>query len=497
MGTRVGLLASVLLAAGVAQAAQPAGDVNAQAADGTTPLLQAAYDGDAARVAALLKAGADPRIANQFGASPMGEAARRGDAAVLGLLLKAGADPESPNPEGQTALMAVARTGNVEAARLLLSHGAKINAREKWGGQTALIWAAAQGQAGMVRFLLSKGADSGIRATVRDWQRKITAEGRPKDMNRGGLTALLYAAREGNIDCVRELAKGRADLNLADPDGTTPLVLALMNGHWDTAKLLIESGADVEQWDFYGQSPLYVAIDIKTVESGGRVELPTYDMTSAHDVVQLLLEKGANPNLQLKLRPPFRNVPQDRLADPMLTTGATPLLRAAKAGDADSIRLLLAHGARVDLRNVLGHSPLMAAAGSGRGNVPTRGRSKTEAQALESIRLLKDAGADVNARGVDGDNAVHGAAIHGWNEVIKLLAGYGANLDVADKDGMTPIDYALARYPLNYLESKPVPHESTAALLKSLGATKETPNPPAWPPMGVPQSSAQVPQLPY
>jgi ankyrin repeat protein len=427
----------------------------------------------------------------------MGEAARRGDADVIGLLLKAGADPESPNPEGQTALMTVARTGNVEAAQLLLAHGAKIEAREKWGGQTALIWAAAQGQAQMVRFLLSKGADTSARGTVREWQRKITAEGRPKDMNRGGLTALLYAAREGSVGCVRELAKGKADLNLADPDGTTPLVLALMNGHWDTAKLLIEAGADVDQWDFYGQSPLYVAVDIKTVESGGRVELPTYDKGSAHDIVQLLLEKGANPNLQLKLRPPFRNVPQDRLADPMLTTGATALLRAAKAGDVDSVQLLLDHGARVSLRNVLGHSPLMAAAGSGRGNVPTRGRSKTEAQALETVRLLKEAGSDVNARAVDGDTAVHGAAIHGWNEVIRLLAGYGADLDVADKDGMTPIDYALARYPLTYLESKPVPHESTAAVLKSLGATKETPNPPAWSAVGVPQSAAQVPQLPY
>ena len=98
---------------------------------------------------------------------------------------------------------------------------------------------------------------------------------------------------------------------------------------------------------------------------------------------------------------------------------------------------------------------------------------------------------------LEGDAAVHGAAIRGWNDVITLLAGYGEKLDVADKDGMTPIDYALARYPLTYLESKPVPHDSTAALLKSLGATKETPNPPAWPPVGVPQSTAQVPQLTY
>jgi hypothetical protein len=137
----------------------------------------------------------------------------------------------------------------------------------------------------------------------------------------------------------------------------------------------------------------------------------------------------------------------------------------------------------------------MAAAGSGRGNVPTRGRSKTEAQALETVKLLKAAGADPNARGVDGDTAVHGAAIKGFNEVIKLLAGYGVSLDLADKDGMTPIDYALARYPATYLESKSAPREATAKVLRDLGATKETPNPPKWPPVGVPQSTAQVPQL--
>ena len=480
------LKVSALLAAGAVQAST-----------GDAALLQAAYDGDAARVASLLKAGANPRAANAFGASPMGEAARRGDAAVLQILLKAGADPESKNPEGQTALMSVARTGNVEAAKVLLAHGAKIDVREAWGGQTALIWAAAQGQADMIRFLVSKGADVNARATVREWARRITAEGRPKDMNRGGLTALLYAAREGHEDGIKALIAGKADLNLADPDGMSPLVLALMNGHWNSARLLIDAGADVNQWDLYGQSPLYVAVDIKTIESGGRIELPTYDRTTPDDIVKLLLDKGANPNLQLKLRPPFRNVPQDRLADPMLTTGATALLRAAKAGDAVSVKLLLERGALVDLPNVLGHTPLMAAAGSGRGNVPTRGRSKTEAQALYTIKLLKAAGANPNARAVDGDTAVHGAAIKGFNEVIKLLAGYGVNLDLADKDGMTPIDYALARYPATYLEAKSPSREATAAVLRELGASKETTNPPKWPPVGVPQSTAQVPQLTY
>ena len=488
-----GMLALVLVACAVAQAGQPA-DVMVRSADGSTPLLLAAYAGDTARVAELLKAGADARVANRYGASPMGEAARRGDTDILRLLLKAGADPESPNPEGQTALMAVARTGNIEAAKVLLSHGAQIDAREQWGGQTALIWAAAQGQPQMIRFLIGKGANPNARAVVREWQRRVTAEGRPKDMNRGGFTPLLYAAREGFTDCVRELARGGADLNLADPDGTTPLVLALMNGHWDAAKALLDAGANVNLWDFWGQAPLYVAIDLNTIQSGGRIELPTDDKATSLELIQLLIDKGADVNQQLKLRPPFRHAVQDRLSDPMLTTGATPLLRAAKAGDVPVIKLLLASHALVDLPNVLGHTPLMAAAGAGRGNNPTRGRIKTEAQAIESIRLLKEAGADLNARAVLGDTAVHGAAIRGWHEAIKLLASYGANLDVADKDGMTPIDYALSRYPPTYLEAKPLPSEATAAVLKQLGATKETLDPPKWPPVGVPQITAQVPE---
>ena len=177
--------------------------------DGTTPLHWAAHVGDVAEVERLLRAGAQPNVANDYGATPMSEAAAIGDAAVLALLLKAGADVESANAEGQTALMAVARTGNVEAARLLLRHGAKVDAVERWGGQTALTWAAAQRQPEMVKLLIQRGANVNARSVVRDWQRRVTAEGRPKDMNRGGLTPLLYATREGCLECVKHLVARR------------------------------------------------------------------------------------------------------------------------------------------------------------------------------------------------------------------------------------------------------------------------------------------------
>ena len=456
--------------------------------DGTTPLHEAAYAGDAAAVRRLIAAGATPRAANLFGATPMALAAARGDAAVIRVLLDAGVDVESPNAEGQTALMAVARTGSVEAAQLLLKRGAKVDARENWGGQTALMWAAAQSQPAMVQLLLKAGASVDARSTVRDWQRRVTAEGRPKDMYRGGLTPLLFAAREGGIDCMKVLLAKGADIDLPDPDGTTALIMALLNYHWDAAKFLIETGADVNLWDIYGQTPLYVAVDMNTLPIGRRVELPTMDRSTGEDIVALLLARGANPNAQLKLRPRYRNIPNDRYRDPMIVWGTTPLLRAAKAGDIALMRLLLKSGALPNLANSQGVTPLMAAVGDGHIHDPTRGRPRTEADALECYQLLRAAGADVNARTVlsiaDADlkvttaanrTALHAAASRGWNEVIRRLVADGAELDVIDSDGLSPIDYAMGRFPKEFNALLPEQYTETAALLKSLGARAENP----------------------
>ncbi len=349
-GPLLALVAALACNAPAWPASAPAStaDVNARQNDGSTALLWAVYAGDADRVSTLLKAGADVSLGNEFGATPLSEAARTGNTKILALLLKAGADARAVNQEGETALHEVARTGNIEAAKLLLKAGANIDARETWGGQTPLHWAASQNQPEMIRFLVSKGADPDARAAVRDWQRRVTAEGRPKDMNRGGFTPLLFAARDGYVDSVNALLQGKADINQPDPDGTTPLLLTLINGHWDTAKLLIESGANVNDWDFWGQSPLYIAVDMNILPAGYRVELPTTDTTTGIEVIKMLLTRGANPNVQLKLRPPYRNAVQDRNADATLITGATPLMRAATGGDVEVVKLLLQSGALVD-----------------------------------------------------------------------------------------------------------------------------------------------------
>jgi ankyrin repeat protein len=445
--------------------------------DGTTALHYAAHYGDARVAAALLRAKADPNARNEFGATPLGEAAEIGSTEVIRDLLKARAEVEAPNPEGQTALMAVARTGNVEAAKLLLKAGAKADARENWGGQTALMWAAARGHADMIRLLVKAGADVNARGAVRDWQRRVTSEPRPKGMNRGGFTPLLYAAREDCLDCAKALLAAGADINLADPDRTTPLLLAIMNFRFEMASLLIGAGADVDKWDLYGQTPLYVAIDMNTLPRGGRPDLPTEDHISGLDVARLLLAAGANPNLQLKLRPPYRNYIFDRGGDQVLSTGATPLLRAAKGGDIPAVKLLLEYRALVDLPNEDGVTPLMVAAGMGHGANPTRGRYKTDAEAAECSRLLIAAGAAINGRARGQLTALHSAAMQGWDGTLKVLVEQGAELEAEESKGLTPIDYAAGRYDRAFLAPEPKAHESTIALLRDY-VVKATGRPP-------------------
>lgn len=441
-------------------------DARQKSVDGTTALHWAVHWDDRDLVNRLIKAGADVSAVNDYGSSPLQEAAMAADPQIIGALLKAGANADSPNSEGQTALMVVARSGNVESAKLLVSHGAQVNAIETWGGQSALIWAAAQKQPEMIKFLVSKGADVNARGLVRDWQRRVTAEGRPKNENHGGFTPMLYAAREGCIECIKELLKGHADINLTDPDGTTPLNLALLNMRFDTAVYLISQKADVNRWDFWGRTPLYDAVDLDTVPRGGRPDLPSLDTTTGAQVAEMLLKAGANVNAQLKLRPPYRNGVFDRGGDQVISTGATPLLVAAKIGDADAIKVLLKYHPIIDLPNSEGVTPLMAAAGMGHSFNPTRGRYKTDADGAESLRLIKEAGGTINGHAGDGQTALHAAAEHGWNDTIKMLVADGADLQPKDRLGLTPIDRANGKQPRGFLEPEHEKHTETASLLK-------------------------------
>jgi uncharacterized protein len=450
-------------------------DPNARMADHTPVLMWAVHNGDADLVERLIRAGARAADENDYGASPMSEAAEVADPRIIAALLKAGASANTANPEGETALMTVARTNHVDAAQLLVAQGALVDAAESWRGQTALMWASAQGQPEMVSFLIANGADVNGRSLIRHWKRRVTAEPRPQNRPVGGLTPLLFAAREGCVGCAQALIAAHADLNLADPDNITPLLMAVLNGRFDVAAQLIQAGADVNRWDTWGRAPLYSAVDFNTTPRGGRPDRPSADRTTALDVEEQLLKAGANPDMQLKLFPPYRSLGEDRGGDSMLTVGTTPLVRAAKAGDAASVQLLLAHGARVDLPNSLGITPLMAAAGSGSTTIDTRGRFRNEQQCIDTAGLLVKAGADVNATRDNGQTALHGAALWGLNDFVRFLAQHGANLQAVDHDGVKALDVALGRGgPTGRVGiASAEAHKDTAELLQSLMAARK------------------------
>ena len=468
-------------------------NVNAAESDGTTPLHYAVYHDNVALVVSLLKAGAKPSVANKYGSTPLLEAAVRGDAVVIEKLVKAGADVNAGNPDGQTALMTLARTSNIEAAKILISHGANVNAVERWHEQTPLMWAAAESQSEMMKLLLDHGAHPDARSLLNHWTRMVTAEPRAQQREVGGLTALLYATRQGCLECVRLLLDHHADINLPDPEGVTPLIMAVSNFHFDVGAYLVGAKANVNTWDWWGRTPLYETVDLNTIPHGGRPDRPSLDNTTSLKMTAILLDAGANPNAQLKLFPPYRAVGPDRGADMMLTMGATPLLRAAKAGDVEAVRLLLQHGANPNLPNIQGVTPLMAAAGLGSNEIDTRGRFKTQPDQVASIDLLVKAGADVNAHDSRGQTALHGAALFGYDDVIKDLVAHNADINAKDAKGMTPLDSAMGRAGGHGRGGVSIEvHEATAALIKQF---QETANRPAStePPTAVARRGGQPP----
>jgi ankyrin repeat protein len=458
-------------------------DVNAAEADGTTALHWAVQRNDVELVTRLLKAGARVNATNQFGSTPMFEAAVTGNATLIERLLAAGADVESPNADGQTALMVAARTGQADAVRLLLKKGARVNATEQWHGQSALMWAVAQGHSEVVRELIAHGADVNLRSTVNNWQRQVTGEPRAVYRPAGGLTPLLFAARQGCVECVDALVSAGAGIDVADPEGITPLNMAVLNMHFDTAAALIRRGANPNKWDLWGRAPLYSAVDVNTLPRGGRPDMPSLDKTTGGQVIGMLLEAGANPNQQLKLPPPFRNVGNDRGLDRLLITGSTPLLRAAKALDTAAVTLLVAHGATLELTNSAGVSPTMAAAGVASVDADTRGIYTTadvQQRAIATLDLLLAAGGRVDGRDNRGLTALHEAARWGWNDVVTFLVAHGADLDAKDNRGNTPVDAALGKAGGNSRGGARIDvHEDTAALLKKLIADRTAPAPAA------------------
>jgi len=446
-------------------------EVNTAEPDGSTALHWATYAVDRELVRALLDAGAKADITNRYGSSPLTEAVKLADIELVRMLLDAGADPDSPNQDNQTALMLASNLGSLEIAKLLIDKGADVNAVERFRGQTALMWAAAENRPDLVELLVKHKADVSVRAVHDDWPRQMTSEPRAQFRPTGGLTALLYATRSGCYRCAVAIVEAGADINQPNPDGITPLINALDNKSFDIAMYLLDKGAKPDTWDMNGRTPLYVAVDMNSFNLRGfgagfgfaRAAPREPNQATALDLVRRLLAMGVDPNHELTRMRPNGNG-RGRFADYMMRGGTAPLMVAALSYDVDAMKILLEHGAEVDLPNVFRITPLMAAAGmsgSGRGAGVPQVQGDPQERVIEAIDLLLAAGADINAQVTDshtytaklvayvqgrdqeGRSALFSAAELGWDRVVQHLLDKGADPTLRDAAGMSALDAAM------------------------------------------------------
>jgi ankyrin repeat protein len=458
-------------------------DVNAPGTDGTPALHWFVRTSDHASARLLLDAGADARLPNRLGLTPLSVALSTGDPAMIRMLLDAGADPNQVDAAGETALMAASRVGVADAVRLLIERGATVTTKDKTYQQTALMVAVRENKPEVVKLLIEHGAqvnDKTRTGNTPNWvlPNSVPGFGHGVGIVRGGLpprgsrapipgsmSPLLYAARDGRLDIVRILVDAGAEVDQTDANGITPLLIAITNNHPDVARYLIERGADIKATDWYGRTPLWAAVETRNMDVDNASFVNSVDRAPFLDLIKLLLEKGADPNVRMKEIPPIRRVFLRATGSLSWVdfTGQTPFLTAALAGDVTVMRLLLEKGADPKIPTFEGTTALMAAAGVNW--VFDQTFDEGPAALLEAVKLCYDLGLDVNAVNSMGLTAMHGAANRGSDDIIKFLVEKGARVDVKDKEGRTPLTWAegvfLATHP-----AKPKP--SSIALLTSL-----------------------------
>ena len=487
-----GAAVRALLAAGV--------DVNAPQPDGATALHWAVHREDDETAEALIRAGADVGAANDLGVTPLLMACRRGHGALVARLLAAGADPNAVRPGGETPLMAAARAGSPLATEALLERGARVNAAEATRGQTALMWAVANRRPAVTRALLAHDADIGARTRTRrrvynmggsrsagSASRGITLE----EVTEGGSTALLFAARSGDLESARLLVAAGADVHDTAGDGNTALAIAAHSGHGSLATFLLEQGADPNAAPL-GYTPLHAAVLRGTLRDR---RVRNDDPAAGVPLVRALLAHGADPNARLLRGTPVRRWSHD-FAFMDRWVGATPYWLAAHFLEAEMMHVLAAAGAdpRTPSRN--GTTPLMAAAGlgynRGGGSAFIRDRrdfssynpvesaalgstipAAEERRAREAVAVALDLGGRAVVANDAGDTALHAAASHGMNSVIELLAARGGDVRAATRRGQTPLDVAVYS---DGIAGDRFVREATAELLRSLeGADAASP----------------------
>jgi len=444
-------------------------DVNEPQPDGTRPIQWAGYKVDYELLAALIAKKASLNVRNEFGSTPIAQAAEVGDARMVKMLLDAGAEPEGANPDGETALMLAIKTGEVGVVDTLIKAGANVNTIERFHNQTPLMWAASapRNAGALVKLLLAKGADVKPRALYTDWPSQITSEPRAQYRPTGGLTALLYAARDGCFDCIDALIAAGADPDIPTPEGVTALILALDNDHNDVAKLLLDRGANPQIWDWWGRTPLYIAIDRKETARASTTRVPP-PLVSSMAIINALLAAGVDVNAQLNFHRPSRSGNSGRFVDPLLNTGCTPLMRATMGqpippnpigADIEVVKALLAKGADPNI-NDMGLTPFLVAAGVGAGTTAGTGLAKERSVggpvSMEAMDLLLQHGANVNDQvegtltysmrvtrapsANEGRTALHIAALDGKTDLVRYLLSKGASPDIKDAGGLKAID---------------------------------------------------------
>ena len=526
-------------------------DVNAPQTDGATAIQWAAYRDDLEMASLLISAGANVKLANREGATPLYLASIHGNPVMIDKLLNAGADPNERGPEGETPLMLASRAGNLDAIKVLIDHQADINAKDKIRGTTALMWASEQAHPAAVQLLIARGASVGA-ATEPDTRnsrnnlantvtqrlnssfgvvgqaraRAGTAPGSPGTANPvgaatagppkktpdgeaggddvaifygpprkkdgGGLTPLVYAAREDCLECAKILLDAGADVNQRTHYGWTALLTATQNRHYKLASYLLDHGANPNIANNGGWTPLYLATDNRNIESG---DYPVRAPDMEHlDYIKLLIDKGANVNARIcgtdstdkKCVGDSTETRNNFTMQWLFEDGATPFLRAAQSGDIPLMKLLLAHGA--DPKIFTAHNVTPLAVASGIGWVEGVTFEWSEKETLEAVKMCLDLGIDPNVKDDEGRTSLHGAAHKGRPEVIQLLVDHGANLDAHDGGSRDSVNGALLGktwVPLDWARGlvrvgvqSAIPHPEAEKLLVKLMTDRGMPIPP-------------------
>jgi len=490
--------------------------------DGATPLSLACQNGNPEVVRLLLDAGADANETLPHGETALMMAARTGNTDTLALLVERGANVNAiESLRGTTPLMWAAAYEHPAAVALLLDRGADVAAQSKAIPRGRRPYLAPTVQSRLNEFVREIGQagrrvqsrsglgevppddpkEAAVLKAQRDRALKAleaspgpAASGGSDDVdappapgpNRtpeiwGGVTPLVFSARQGDIESARIMLDHGADVNQQTEGGWTALLAAVQNRYYKLAALLLERGADPRIQNKGGWSPLYLATDNRNIEGG---DYPTRKPDMDHlEIIKLLIDGGADVNTRMHSSTETRTVFTHQW---LYEDGATPFLRAAQSSDLVLMKLLLEHGADPKLDTDDGTTPLMVAAGIGWVEGVTYEWSRDAN--VETVKMLLDAGIDVNMHNSEGRTALMGAAHKGRNDVIRLLVDRGADMalhDIGSRDSIhalaglswQAIDYADGLVRVGVQSA--IAHPESSALLRKLMTQRGLPVPPA------------------